>query len=146
MNDTHETVRRLRSETSTLRAKVRDLQASLTELAPAPREQATSETEGEKGTELRPCDFTGHMALTAEVARLRTSLSLMDDEVRKITADRDHRIANLWDVIEANGATNSRLMRERDAARVELADVRTRLAERDAAIVRLTKRLSEGLG
>ena len=50
------------------------------------------------------------------------------------------------DVIAANGTTNSRLIRERDAARVELADLRTRLAERDAQVGRLTKRLSEGQG
>ena len=63
---------------------------------------------------------------------------VLDDALR--------RIERLWDVIAANGTTNSRLIRERDAARVELADLRTRLAERDAQVGRLTKRLSEGQG
>jgi len=35
------------------------------------------------------------------------------------------------------------VLRERDAARVERDDLRTRLAERDAQVGRLTKRLSE---
>ena len=38
------------------------------------------------------------------------------------------------------------VLRERDAARVERDDLRTRLAERDAQVGRLTKRLSEGQG
>src|ERR1035437_125403 len=50
----------------------------------AKREQAVSETEGEKGTELRPCDFTGHMALTAECARLRREAAAKDGAIDAI--------------------------------------------------------------
>jgi hypothetical protein len=64
----------------------------------AKREQAVSETEGEKGTELRPCDFTGHMALTAECARLRREAAAKDgaiDAIGVLIVDKDATIARL---------------------------------------------------
>jgi hypothetical protein len=55
-------------------------------------------------------------------------------------------VADLQTGLVSALTTGGRLRLERDAARLEVADVRTRLAERDAQVGRLTKRLSEGLG
>jgi hypothetical protein len=76
------------------------------------RAGVASETEGEKGTELRPCDSVAPESPTGE------------------------DVANLMERQLA-------VLRERDAARVELTDLRTRLAERDASIVRLTKTIAK---
>ena len=159
MNDTRETVRRLRAETSTLRAKVRDMQASLTELAPAPHAGVASGTEGEKGTELRPCD------LGAAVARAQLSYAL--ETIGRLLRERDKAMAerdeaevaqeresdardkdfadfeNAVDIrdaeIKANRRSIAGLTTERD-------DLRIRLAERDAQVTALMRRLNEGLG
>jgi len=58
-------------------------------------------------------------------------------------ADRLATIADLWDVIEANGATNSRLMRERDEAWAALKAERVISRSRDATIERLWAQLNE---
>ena len=103
----------------------------------------------DSGTELRPCDFTGHMALTAEVARLRRWGEDAHHAIWRLNAtiaERDAKICRYlaaWD----------RTMDDLDRARIDLRgstlardDLRTRLAERDAQVGRLTKRLSEGQG
>jgi len=90
----------------------------LPEMAQGLREQATSGTEGEKGTELRPCDSD---ALTdRERQGFKAAIAQRDATITEALA----RIERLWDVIAANGATNSRLMRERDEART-IAGMRT---------------------
>jgi len=74
--------------------------------------------------------------------------------LRAVMAVADAEHAQLWDVIEANGDTNARLMRERDKARAEVEGSERELdrvraerdaanAERDATIERLWAQLNE---
>ena len=85
-----------------------------------------------------PEGYTGGIRPAGEAVRLNTYLDAIstlnndgDDRhwvkfstrrviVEAVMAVADAEHAALWDVIEANGATNSRLMRERDEARAEV--------------------------
>ena len=102
----------------------------------------TSGTEGEKGTELRPCDS---VALTDLLGAREDLISVFRDLVDKRDAQIKGAQQRLEDVVaeyqkagRSWDTTRARLTTERD-------DLRTRLAERDAQVGRLTKRLSEGL-
>jgi len=116
------------------------------------RTGVASETEGEKGTELRPCDSEALTEPTglAEAHRIavrywreamdaRASVRRLTriNEIIMSTSDDERAAASkaLWDAA-----------RKVAALRQELADTRIRLAERDAQVTALTKRLSEGLG
>ena len=114
------------------------------------RAGVASETEGEKGTELRPCDSN---ALTDLLAQMPGTRLLIDAEL----APKDAEIKQLTRINEVIMATSdderaaaSKALRDAAhkvaALTQELADIRIRLAERDAQVVALTKRLSEGRG
>ena len=129
MNDTHETVRRLRSETSTLRAQVRDLQAAQDE-----RAGVASETEPVSGGELHAGDSEAARALEEAEYDGWTRDQLIE-EILTLVSERDFAYAHVdsWKALL-------------DGARLERDDTRIRLAERDQQVTALTKRLSEGQG
>jgi hypothetical protein len=94
------------------------------------REEAASVTEGEKGTELRPCDFTGHMALTAECARLRREVATKDDRIQRLIAEGD-RLAS--DLTRLEGVIERLWMRLQGASNVAPKD--SNVAPKDAGPV-----------
>ena len=125
------------------------------------RAGVASGTEGEKGTELRPCDSEACVALRArqqvrvELARLQRDY---ETQRREDVVDEYQKAGKSWDTTRARltderdearrdrdrfAQTIEFRVKELNTARTERDDLRTRLAERDAQVARLTKRLSE---
>jgi len=116
------------------------------------RAGVASETEGGKGTELRPCDSVALTKPTGVAEAHRVAVRYWHEAMDARATLVDFQIASHKALRDA-GDEIARLRAiyiERDKViwrlRVERDDTRARLAERDAQVGRLIKRLSEGQG
>ena len=97
------------------------------------------------GTELRPCDLEALDGLI-DVERLQNVANVLGKVITAYTADINEARSTLVDRQLAAQKALRDATHEVAALRLERDDLHTRLAERDAQVVALTKRLSEGQG
>ena len=99
--------------------------------ASKPHSSPVETTEADSGT----TSYTG-VIRGANEARMR-------GYILEMLAERDAAIGRLWDVIDANGDTNARLMRERDETRTERDEALANLDDAEARCQRLWRQLEE---